>query len=36
MTTCRRKWKEFKAALKEQYFDDKLTDTELRERHGDR
>jgi len=36
LITAARKWKEFKAALKEQYFDENLTDEELKKRHGDR
>lgn len=31
-----KKWKEFKAELKRQYFDDKLTDEELKKRHHGR
>ena len=36
LITAARKWKEFKATLKEQYFDENLTDEELKKRHGDR
>ncbi|XP_066320383.1 uncharacterized protein [Miscanthus floridulus] len=36
LITAARKWKEFKATLKEQYFDENLTDEELMKRHGDR
>lgn len=36
LNTAGRKWKEFKAALKERYFDDNLTHAELKKRHGDR
>lgn len=36
LRTAAKKWKEFKATLKEQYFDENLTDEELKKRHGDR
>lgn len=36
LSTARRKWKEFKATLKGQYFDDKLTNEQLKKMHGDR
>ena len=36
LITAARKWKEFKATLKEQYFDENLTDEELKKRHSDR
>lgn len=36
LLTAGKKWKEFKATLKEKYFDDKLTDEELKIKVGDR
>jgi len=36
MTTSGIKWKEFKAVLKEKYFDETLTDEELMARNGER
>lgn len=36
MNTANIKWKEFKADLKEKYFDEMLTDEELKKRNGDR
>ncbi|WVZ90037.1 hypothetical protein U9M48_036370 [Paspalum notatum var. saurae] len=36
MATANIKWKEFKADLKEKYFDETLTDEELKKRNGDR
>lgn len=36
LITAARKWKEFKATLKEQYFDENLIDEELKKRHDDR
>lgn len=36
VNTAGKNWKEFKATLKEHYFDDKLTDEELKKKHGDR
>ncbi|KAF0913553.1 hypothetical protein E2562_023290 [Oryza meyeriana var. granulata] len=36
LNSCARKWKEFKATLKEQFFYDKLTDEELKKIHRER
>jgi len=36
LNTAGKKWKEFKANLKKQYFDDKLTDEQLKKKYGDR
>ena len=36
MSTCGKKWKEFKAKLKAQYFSGKLTDDEIKEKNGER
>jgi len=34
MSTCGKKWKEFKAKLKALYFSGKLTDDEIKEKMG--
>jgi len=36
LNTAGKKWKEFKTNLKKQYFDDKLTDEQLKKKYGDR
>lgn len=36
LASAGRKWKEFKATLKEQYFNEKLTNEELKTKVGDR
>lgn len=36
MATAGRKWKEYKAELKAKFFDETLTDEELKERAGNR
>jgi len=36
MSTCGKKWKEFKAKLKALYFSGKLTDDEIKEKNGER
>lgn len=36
MTTSGRKWKDFKASLKGRFFDESLTDDDLKKRNGDR
>jgi len=36
MTTCGLKWKEFKSTLKKHYFDETITDAQLKEMYADR
>jgi hypothetical protein len=36
LKSAAQKWKDFKASLKEEYFDENLTIEELKKRHGDR
>jgi DNA-binding PadR family transcriptional regulator len=36
LKSAAQKWKDFKSTLKEEYFDENLTDEELNKRHGDR
>ena len=36
LNTAGKKWKELKANLKKHYFDDKLTDEQLKKKYGDR
>lgn len=36
MATAARKWKDYKADLKEKFFDESWTDEELKERDGDK
>ena len=36
MTTCGLKWKEFKSTLKKHYFDETITDAQLKAMYADR
>ena len=36
LVSATKKWKEFKATLKDQFFDETITDEELQRKHGDR
>jgi hypothetical protein len=36
LKTAGKKWKDFKAELKKQYFNDEITNEELKKKYGDR
>ena len=36
LTTCGKKWKEFKSTLKKQYFDENITNAQLKAMHAGR